>query len=231
MIKNTRNGKKYIGSTKAAKIRRANHFRNLKKGTHCCDHLQSAWNLEQDKSVFKFEMFIYCKESDLLNIEQGCFDCMKPEYNSSLIAGRPEHTPTVRKKMSLAKLGKPGARKGYKASPETCAKISASKMGIPSPKKGKPSGVTAWNKGIPCADDTKRKIGETVTYLWTDTEYARKQFEAHSVHTKLLWEGADYRDGHVKRLTYRWTTPEFRWVQMLNAWHRKNVYWQRYYGA
>ena len=231
LIRNTRNGKKYIGSTKNAPTRKQTHFRKLRQGNHACDHLQHAWNVEDNKSVFEFKMFIFCKESDLVTLEQGCFDYMKPEYNSSLIAGRPEHTPAVRAKMSAKKKGKPSPRRGVKASPETCARISVAKKGIPSPKKGKPTGVPSWNKGLLQPNETKQKISKTVTDLWLDPEYQQKQVEAHSAHTTLLWGNETYRDSHIKRTTERWKTPEFRWVQMLNAWHRKNVYWQRYYGA
>lgn len=103
MIRNMRNGKKYIGSTKDARQREKNHFEELRANRHHCDHLQNAWNLEDDTDVFQFVMFIYCKKEDLLAMEQSCFDVMKPEYNSSLIAGRPEHTAAVRAKMKRSK--------------------------------------------------------------------------------------------------------------------------------
>jgi hypothetical protein len=89
MIRNTRNGKKYIGSTKNAKERESAHFRGLRAGRHSCDHLQNAWNAEVDKSVFKFQMFIYCHASIRVKIEQGCLDSMHPEYNVSPRADMP----------------------------------------------------------------------------------------------------------------------------------------------
>lgn len=231
LIRNIRDGKKYIGSTKNAEARKSKHFKQLNNDNHHCDDLQAAWNEEHDKSVFKFMMFIYCKESDLKKIEQGCFDTMHPDYNSSGYAHRIEHTAAVRKKMSDAKIGKPGNRLGVKSSPETCAKISAKKTGKPSPKKGKPSGVIPWNKGKQSSQNTKQKLSSATYKMWEDPEYREKQADAHSSHTKLLWENTEYKESHVKRTTDRWLTPEFRWVQMLNAWHRTNVYWQRYYGA
>jgi group I intron endonuclease len=89
MIKNMRNGKKYIGSTKNASGRWKNHLKALKKGNHHCNHLQNAWNAERDKRVFKFFVFIYCSETQLIPMEQSCFDHMKPEYNENSVAGRP----------------------------------------------------------------------------------------------------------------------------------------------
>ena len=231
MIKNSRNGKKYIGSTKNAAIRRTAHFYKLKNNKHPCDKLQMAYNKEKDKSVFEYHMFIYCEEKDLITLEQGCFDQMKPEYNMSLIAGRPEHTPSVRKKMSDAKKGKPSPKKGKPSgkpawnkgkspSKETCAKISLKNTGNP-----------AWNKGIEMAEDTKNLVRIAAINMWDDPDYRQKQKKSHSVHTKSLWENDEYRDSHTKRTTNLWQDPKFIWVQMLNAWHRKNVYWQRYYGA
>jgi group I intron endonuclease len=100
IIRNTRNGKKYIGSTKNAKGRFAAHFNLLRKGTHHCNYLQNAWNAENDKSVFKASLFIYCKEDELIRYEQGCLETMKPEYNSSGIAGRIEMTPEICSRLS-----------------------------------------------------------------------------------------------------------------------------------
>lgn len=89
MIKNTRNGKKYIGSTKHANNREKAHFSLLKKNAHRNQKLMNAWNAEPDASVFKFNMFIYCNVDDLKRIEQNCIDFMKPEYNISPMADRP----------------------------------------------------------------------------------------------------------------------------------------------
>jgi|688.fasta_scaffold448202_1 group I intron endonuclease len=89
MIKNMRNGKKYIGSTKNAKVRSADHFKGLEAGNHCCTYLQRAWNVEEDKNVFKFFMFIYCDEAALGDLEQACLDGMTPEYNVNPYAKRP----------------------------------------------------------------------------------------------------------------------------------------------
>jgi group I intron endonuclease len=131
MIRNVRNGKKYIGSTKNAKRREKEHFQQLSNGVHHCDHLQHAWNAEPDVSVFKFVMFIYCAEKILKTIEQGCFDTMKPEYNSSLTADRPEMTPLTRAKISAS--GKISQNK-----PETVAKKRASAKKVQKEAQNKP---------------------------------------------------------------------------------------------
>jgi group I intron endonuclease len=99
-IVNRTNGKSYIGSTKNAERRKQEHFYDLKKNKHHCDYLQNAWNAAADKSVFEFHMFIFCKEADLIAYEQSCFNTMKPEYNSSSLAGRTGHSPLTCKKIS-----------------------------------------------------------------------------------------------------------------------------------
>jgi group I intron endonuclease len=101
MIRNARNGRKYIGSTNRATERKREHFSHLRRNAHHCDYLQRAWNKENDESVFEFIMFIFCLEEDLIALEQSCFDTIKPEYNSSRIAGRPEMTETTRMKISV----------------------------------------------------------------------------------------------------------------------------------
>lgn len=99
-IVNKRNGKFYIGSTKNADQRKREHWYRLKRNNHHCFYLQNAWNKEPDKTVFVFEMFIYCKESLLENIEQGCLDFMKPHYNICDTAGRIKFTDAVLQRLS-----------------------------------------------------------------------------------------------------------------------------------
>jgi hypothetical protein len=84
-----RTGKFYVGSTKDVVKRKREHFRRLRKGNHHCEGLQIAWNMEADKSVFELQMFIFCKKNDLEDLEQLCFDNLKPHYNTNPLAKRP----------------------------------------------------------------------------------------------------------------------------------------------
>lgn len=86
-IKNMRNGKCYIGSSKNLSLRKKQHFNKLDKNIHPNIHLQRAWNLSEDKNIFEFQIFICCKQEDLKKIEQNCFSYMNHEYNISKIAG------------------------------------------------------------------------------------------------------------------------------------------------
>jgi group I intron endonuclease len=54
-IKNTQNGKLYIGSTTNRYVRWRTHRKKLRSGTHHCKHLQAAW-LKYGESVFVFEV-------------------------------------------------------------------------------------------------------------------------------------------------------------------------------
>jgi group I intron endonuclease len=120
-IKNMRNGKFYIGSSKNLKGRWKTHKRQLNKGRHHCDTLQDAWNSEADTSVFVFEPFIFCREKLLRKIEQGCLDFMRPFYNVSKTADRPGDNPATWAKISKANSGERGP--GVKLSKEQALEI------------------------------------------------------------------------------------------------------------
>ena len=102
-IKNMRNGKCYVGSSVNLQERKSEHFRLLKNKSHDNARLQNAWNKEEDKSIFDFQIFIYCKADDLRDIEQNCLDIMDHDYNISKDATAPmrgrKHSDETRAKM------------------------------------------------------------------------------------------------------------------------------------
>lgn len=231
-IVNKANGKFYIGSSKDIKGRKSTHFRKLRNGEYGTYPIQRAYDKLDDKSLMEFQAFIYCKEEDLIALEQSCIDIMKPQYNLSKIAGKIDHTAEVREKMRVAKLGKVGNRKGFKASPETCEKISKAKQGTTTSKKGKKfPGIKVWNKGINQPEETCQKISKTVKELWQDEDYRNKQVESHSVHSTLMWQSEDYRNKQTKSLVASWQKPERREKQMLVSWKISNMLYQHYWGA
>jgi GIY-YIG catalytic domain/NUMOD1 domain/NUMOD3 motif len=139
LITNLINGKKYIGSS-AIMLRRLKEYlnplyleRNLEKGN---SKLLRAL-LKYGYSNFEFkvlEMFEHRTpqgkqmkaeiKMQLLAREQYFLDKIKPEYNINLKAGSNlgrSYSEEVRKKMSLAKLGKVGNKKGAILSAETRA--------------------------------------------------------------------------------------------------------------
>jgi group I intron endonuclease len=147
LITNIINGKKYVGSS-AIMLRRLKEYlnplyleRNLKKGN---SKLLRAL-LKYGYSNFEFKVLeVFEHQSSpglgypspepkkaeirmqLLAREQYFLDKIKPEYNINLKAGSNlgrSYSEEVRKKMSLAKLGKVGNKKGAILSVETRALI------------------------------------------------------------------------------------------------------------
>ena len=137
-IRNTKNGKFYIGSAVDFTKRKREHFWYLRKGTHPNKHLQSAWNIYGEK-YFAFEIVHCCEISILKPIEQGilnifcgteqCYNIAKDAYSPS--RGR-KNPCSEEKKIKLRE-----ARKSYKATEETNKKISETLKGRPSWNKGK----------------------------------------------------------------------------------------------
>jgi group I intron endonuclease len=142
LITNLINGNKYVGSS-AIMLRRLKEYlnplyleRNLEKGN---SKLLRAL-LKYGYSNFEFKVLEMFEHSllttqkrkqmppkaelrlQLLAREQYFLDKIKPEYNINLKAGSNlgrSYSETVRKKMSLAKLGKVGNKKGAILSTET----------------------------------------------------------------------------------------------------------------
>lgn len=127
----------YIGSTNNFTRRNKKHFYELNLGKHHCDGLQAAWNKYGES--LKFIIIEHCAVEKLVEREQWWMDNHRSfwgrMYNSSSIAGRPEHTPEVRAKIGAAQRGRKHTRehrekvaaagRGRKHTPETKAKMSA----------------------------------------------------------------------------------------------------------
>lgn len=99
-IKNTVNGKIYIGSAHRFGKRWAEHRRRLRKGIHYNTYLQCSFN-KYNEDVFEFKILFKCPKEYCIKLEQWCIDKLKPEYNICKIAGN---------------------RAGHKQSPETLKK-------------------------------------------------------------------------------------------------------------
>lgn len=85
-IRNTANGKVYVGSTQRFNKRWGQHKSRLRKGTHHSRHLQSAWT-KHGEAAFVFEPIITCAPSMLIWYEQQFLEQMTPAYNVSSVAG------------------------------------------------------------------------------------------------------------------------------------------------
>jgi group I intron endonuclease len=111
-IKNETNGKVYVGSSNKIQKRVRSHKNRLELGTHCCSHLQNAWN-SYGPAAFSASILELtdCTEESILAAEQKFLDLLRPfdsdkGYNSSPIAERCVHTPESKEKLRCANLGK-----------------------------------------------------------------------------------------------------------------------------
>ena len=153
LITNLVNGKKYVGSSVILK-RRYNEYlnpeyiaRNLKKGnSKILNSLIKYGYLNFEFKILEIIEFLDSQtKSDrrklLLEREQYYLDEIKPEYNINLKAGSNlgrTYSEEVRKKMSLAKLGKAGNKKG--------AVLSSESRALFRDKSGMVKGVTMLNE-------------------------------------------------------------------------------------
>lgn len=103
-IKNTVNGKSYIGSSVDIKRRKKEHKGRLRNNSHENQHLQGAWN-KYGEDAFEFSIvYGVGTVEELIPHEQWCVDIMLPEYNigtrcvSAPFLGR-KHTEESKKKM------------------------------------------------------------------------------------------------------------------------------------
>lgn len=104
-IRNTANGKIYVGSAVRLDRRWREHKRRLSKGEHHNPILTKAW-LKYGTENFVFEPLFVCAKKDLLFYEQRALDVLKPSYNICRTAGsmlgvergphRPEHIAALR---------------------------------------------------------------------------------------------------------------------------------------
>ncbi len=149
-IRNTKNGKIYIGSAVNLRNRWNLHRQGLRRGTHANRHLQSSWN-KNGETHFLFEVIKLVPDpKQLLVEEQQILDAYLAQkvvlYNICLIARSclgVTRSKETREKMSKALKGRViskehreklrNANLGKKATAATRKKMSAAKIGI---KKG-----------------------------------------------------------------------------------------------
>lgn len=138
IIKNTDNGKVYIGQSVDVEYRVCNHFSKLRWNRHDNDHMQRAYN--KNPSAFVWELLCTCEQSELDDREIDYiakYNSADPRHGyNKQYGGQAEHrcTPETRKKMSETKKGKHFSR-------EHCRKIGEA------------------NRRRKLSDETKKKIG------------------------------------------------------------------------
>ena len=130
-IKNTINGKCYIGSAVNLQQRLATHLSMLRHRNHYNIYLQRAFD-KDDEEAFIFEVLEDVEPENLIKREQYYFDTLNPEYNISPTAGSTFGVPCsaeARARQSAAKMGERNPFYGRHHSEETRARQSAALTG------------------------------------------------------------------------------------------------------
>ncbi len=108
-IINTKNQKKYIGSSKNIYQRLLKHRALLRKNMHENKKLQNSWN-KHGEEVFQYFILEFCTEKILIEREQFYIDTLKPWYNITLEVKRLKMSEESKIKMSKSR--KEGFKKG-----------------------------------------------------------------------------------------------------------------------
>lgn len=180
-IKNTVNGKVYVGSACDLKRRWAGHRLDLAAGKHRNQKLQRAWD-KYGAEAFEFSVIEYVAcVADLIEREQHWIDAMDVKasgYNIAPKAGSQlgfRHSAESKKRMAEMQTGKKlsaetiakmsAAQKGKPKSPEHAAKVGAAHRGkvISDEARRRISEAQRGQKRGPCSDDTKAKISARLT--------------------------------------------------------------------
>ena len=138
-IKNSTDGKLYIGQSVDVEYRICNHFSRLKWNRHDNEHLQRSYN--KNPSAFTWELLCECDQSELDDKEIQYIKEYKSTdphygYNKSY-GGQQEHRATEETKRKMSE-----SKKGKKFTREHRQKIGEA------------------NKKRKLSEETKRKIGE-----------------------------------------------------------------------
>lgn len=191
-IRNTVNGKVYIGSAHSFFKRRSAHFTSLRRGDHHSEPLQRSWK-KHGESAFVFEPLLVCDKSQLLMYEQLLIDGMNPFYNICRIAGNCvgiSPSAETRAKIGAAHKGLKRseetrlrmslAAKGKKKSPEHVAKMSQQRKGKPKGPKSEASKlaiIESKRKNFKVKTDSSTRVGRVCKFSEADIIEIRKMWE------------------------------------------------------
>lgn len=100
MIINTKNGKRYVGSSINIKKRLWEHRSTLRHNHHDNQHLQNAWN-KYGEQAFEYSILEVCSQKERFSREQFYVDTLHPEYNICIdVVENPPATIETRKRHS-----------------------------------------------------------------------------------------------------------------------------------
>lgn len=159
-IRNTANGKMYVGSALNLARRKSQHKWRLVRGTHHSPKLQAAWN-KHGEQLFAFEVLeVVERPDDLIEREQHWIE-LSNAFGVNGYNMRPIAQSSLGVKLSdSAKAKKSAALKGKLLSQEHKAKISAGLSGrvLSEETRRKISEAHAGKPKAPFSDETRAKM-------------------------------------------------------------------------
>jgi group I intron endonuclease len=196
MIRNTVNGKMYVGSAKRLANRWSVHVATLKKGRHHSKKLQRAWN-KYGARAFVFEVLITCDIKHAVKIEQDFMnklDVVKNGYNvhpnARSALGR-KHNKMTRARMSAsAVLVASSVSERKRRSQRAKAQHVAGKFGQKTwtrPARYNPISAVAGAKALKSCTRDKRWVAKRAK----NAVAARRHF--YNVHTRQVELMRKYR--------------------------------------
>jgi group I intron endonuclease len=136
LIRNTVNGKVYIGQTRCLETRWRIHRNQLLGNKHFNKHLQASWN--KYNGAFEFEIVLYCSRQELNEMEIALIE-LSESFN--------------------AKIGFNKTKGGehFELTEEGKRNIGNSKRGIPLSEEHKAK-IGRFHKGKVVSEDTRKKL-------------------------------------------------------------------------
>ena len=186
LIRNTTDGKVYVGSSIDIDKRWQSHVNQMKGNRHQNAHLQSAWK-KFGQDAFEFTVIEFCPEGTLIIREVvwvEYYDSLNPDKGYNLeYPDRRGHTEETKKKISASHTGNPKCMgkkpRGFHHSEETKRKIAES-------RKGKCVGHTV-------SDDARRRISEA--------RRGKPLSEEHKAKLSLAHKGKEISSEHRAKLS------------------------------
>lgn len=177
-IEHIESGRCYIGSSIEVEKRLGVHRYLLLKGRHHAAALQHGWN-KYGADGFSFQLVEVVADRNFLHAREQFWiwrwDAYGHGFNSlpiaqSLIGYR--HLPEVRRKMSLAKMGKPSPRRGVTLSPEVRKKVSDARRGQKAPP-GAIARMAEANRGKPLSRERRARISAAIKLAMAEGRFRR----------------------------------------------------------
>lgn len=162
IISNIKNGKVYIGSSKAIQKRLYQHKYLLKNNKSHSPKLQNAYN-KYGKESFIFAIIECCKEENLKDVEKmwiEFYDCVNKGYNCSndteCSTRGLKHSDDTRKKMSLAQKKLTNLPHRKEMSSKIISSYNKTLKGVPKSDLHRKK-ISESNMGKKMSEDTKTK--------------------------------------------------------------------------